>query len=350
MKLTLATPLAIRERELNPSSCTGGQYQSFLDEYQSASDAAVQTLNAQVALQRNLAYGDKASQRLDYFPASNPRLAAEQRVGSALPPLLVFIHGGYWQELSKDSALFAAQDCVPEGIAFAALDYTLAPQASLLEMVLECRSALRWLHAHAAELGFDAQRLVLAGSSAGAHLAAMCGLRHWSADGPLPIGLPQAVVLVSGVFDLVPLIGTSIDRALRLDPASAALLSPLRQDLSAFPRAVVCWGEHETNAFKQQSRAMAERIDASQATPHSSTSRAPASPPTGTSASPLAATALVPAVPTPAFEVPARNHFNVILELAKRQSTLGDTTLSLFVSHSLQEPMLCPNTNPNIPI
>src|SRR5690606_10365618 len=142
-------------------------------------------------------------------------------------PLLVFIHGGYWQELSKASSLFAAPDCIEAGVAFAAIDYTLAPQASVHAMALECRRALSYLHEHSAELGLDPQRIVIAGSSAGAHLAAMCCLRDWEDATNLPAGLPAAAVLVSGIYDLEPLIDTSINGPLSLDAAAAGAVSPL---------------------------------------------------------------------------------------------------------------------------
>ena len=67
----------------------------------------------------------------------------------------------------------------------------------------------------------------------------------------------KGAVLVSGIYDLEPLIGTSIDAALGLDPATAARNSPLRQALKGFPPSLVCWGENETDQFKRQSRAFA---------------------------------------------------------------------------------------------
>ena len=97
--------------------------------------------------------------------------------------------------------------------AFAAIDCTLAPAASVHEIALGCRRALRWLHPHRATLGFDPARIVVAGSSAGTHLAAMACLRGRDGDADLPAGLPAAAVLVSGICELIPLMGTSIDQA-----------------------------------------------------------------------------------------------------------------------------------------
>lgn len=284
-----ALPQDVREREYSPSFCIGGNYQPFLQQYASRSAVARQQLPASLGL----AYGDKPSNTLDLFLPAGASSAAQR------PPLLLFIHGGYWQELSKNESLFAAADCIAAGAAFAALDYTLAPDATLAQMVCECRNALRWLQAHATALGFDPQRILVAGSSAGAHLAAMSCLRAWPGDADLPPGLPAAAALVSGIYDLQPLIGTSINDKPALTADSAAAVSPQFFELTGFPPSLVCWGAIETGEFKRQSRAFAQALDAA-------------------AAGPLAV-----------FESPGRNHFDVILDLARPGSALGDATLQL---------------------
>lgn len=277
-----------REREYSPSSCIGGDYMPFLDAYAEQSAVALQGR----AVRRDLPYGDQPTQRLDLFV---PR----GKSGAPLPPLLVFIHGGYWQELSKNDSLFGAPGALDAGFAYAAIDYTLAPHASVGAIAIECRNALRWLHAHGAELGFDPSRILVAGSSAGAHLAAMCCVRDWAEDQDLPAGVPAAGVLVSGVYELEPLIGTSIDGALSLTSRDAAVWSPMRLSLAAFPQTVICWGEIETDEFERQSRAFADAVAAAGA-------------------------------PRPElFEVPVRNHFDVTLDLSERGTLLGDATLRL---------------------
>ncbi len=209
-------------------------------------------------------------------------------------PLLLFVHGGYWQELGAADSLFAAAACIERGVAFAALEYSLAPAATLGGIVAECRQALGWLMAHAAELGLARERFVLAGSSAGAHLCATM------ATAPAPGGIvPRAAVLISGIYWLEPLIGTSIDAALRLDPAAARRASPGLQSATASPPALVCWGAVETSAFKAQSRAYAALLRSA-----------------GT--------------PCAEFEVPGRNHFDIVFDLADPTSDLGRRTFAWF--------------------
>ncbi|MEE9414834.1 MAG: alpha/beta hydrolase, partial [Acidimicrobiales bacterium] len=155
------------EREYSPSSAIGGDFSQYVEAYIARSEAArTQCFNAGSTL-IELRYGSDVSQSVDLVvPAA----------GVGPVPLLVFIHGGYWQLLSKRESFFAATACLDQGIAFAAVDYTLAPTASLDEIVNECRRALRLLGESATEYGYDQHRIFIAGSSAGAHLTAMAGL------------------------------------------------------------------------------------------------------------------------------------------------------------------------------
>ena len=295
---------ASRERAYSPSSCIGGHYQAHIQAYAERSRQA----HAGPRCQRNLAYGHSASQRLDLFVPESPvrhtvgptDAGAVQTPGAALPALLVFIHGGYWQELSKDESAFCANAALTQGLAFAAIDYTLAPQASVAAMVAECRQALAWLHQHALSLGFDAQRMVVAGSSAGAHLAAMTALPGaWALATPRAQGSPvRGVVLVSGIYELEPLVGTGINDALDLTVEAARALSPALQDLRGFPPVVVCWGEIETDEFKRQGADFARQLA-------------------------QAGSACL------SFEVPGRNHFDIVLDLADAGTPLGNATLDL---------------------
>ncbi len=268
-----------REREYSPSSAIGGNYAPFIERYRVESARA----RATVPVGRELRYGAAPRATIDFFPAP---------VGATRPGLLVYIHGGYWQELSKDDSAFLAPAWHAAGFALAVLGYTLAPEARLPGIVAECRAALAWLHAHAAALGFAEDDVVVAGSSAGGYLAAACADRS-----PVPV---RGIVPVSGIYDVAPLIGTSINNALGLDAAAAAsldLLAPERR----FEPAVVVWGEIETGEFKRQSRAFAARL-------------------------------AVDGTPCSALEIPGRNHFDVIFELGDPASPLFAATRRLFAA------------------
>jgi arylformamidase len=258
-----------RERDYSPSSLIGGDYAPFLARYRRESDAAHRALH----VERDLRYGPAPRACLDFFPAS---------AAIASPGLLVYFHGGYWQELSKDDSAFLAPAWHAVGVAHAVVGYTLAPDATLPAIVDECRTAVVWLQEHAGALGFDASRMVLAGSSAGGYLAAACAD---AGAGPI-----RGIVPVSGIFDVAPLIGTSINEALQLDAATAVSLDLLRTRRRFVP-AVVAWGEIETAAFKAQSRAFATRLAADGLT-------------------------------CSTHEIAGRNHFDVIFELGDPDSPL----------------------------
>jgi arylformamidase len=279
-----ASLLEVREREYSPSSCIGGNYKPFVAAYVSESIASREHAIHNGGVWTEHCYGADSTQRLDYCRPTSQM---------AKPGLLLFIHGGYWQELSAKDSLFPAKGCIDHGIAFAAIDYTLAPHASLFEIVEQCRAAVSWLVANAQALGFDAQRIVIAGSSAGAHLAAMVALTHSQ--------YIYGMVLVSGIYALEPLIGTSINEAVGLTVASARELSPLFHVKSGLPRAIVCWGEIETMTFKQQSENFANSLRDAK-------------------------------VSCTTFEVSGRNHFDIILDLANASTPLGKDTLAL-LSH-----------------
>lgn len=191
-------------------------------------------------------YGPRDRQRLDVFCPP----------GQTSSPALIFIHGGYWQAETKERACGAAADVVASGAAFIAIEYTLCPEATLDEIVEECRTAIEWLVRHAAECGIDPNRLHIAGSSAGAHLAALMVLTNWTARG-ITAEPFRSATLLSGVFDLRPLVETYVNDPIGLDDRSAWALSPMAHLASSPVAVVVAWGEHETAEFGRQGWAFA---------------------------------------------------------------------------------------------
>jgi arylformamidase len=162
----------------------------------------------------------------------------------------VFLHGGYWQELSVEESAFAAPAMVRAGCAFAALGYGLAPAHDLDAIVAMARRGLYWLSRHAAELGVGA--LHLSGHSAGAHLVAMAVLTGPWPDGRATAEVVASATLLSGVYDLEPIRLSYVNAPLRLDAAAAARNSPIHQLRGFPPPVLVARGGRETAEFGRQ--------------------------------------------------------------------------------------------------
>ncbi len=149
----------------------------------------------------DVAYGPTPRQAMDIFW---PEAGRGGR-------LAMVIHGGYWQGLDKSFASHLAGGLLARGVAVAVPSYDLCPQVPLATIVEQMRAAARFLIARHGRLD------LASGHSAGGHLAAML-----LADGLVPVAVP-----VSGLFDLRPLVKTTINAALGLDEAEAWRLSPL---------------------------------------------------------------------------------------------------------------------------
>jgi arylformamidase len=165
-------------------------------------------------------------------------------------PLLIFIHGGYWQKLSAADSLFNGPEAQAEGIALHAVEYTLAPHASITQMIEEC---IADVSRTITEL--KPTRVVLAGSSAGAHLVAMC------ARDPFVASHVDGVALLSGIYDVRPLVVTPTNDPLHLTTESAADISPQLLPLpNVVPHALLAVGGHEPPEFIRQNAKFGDRL------------------------------------------------------------------------------------------
>jgi len=189
---------------------------------------------------RLLRYGPGSRHVIDFFPGRDDG------------PIVVFIHGGYWQALDHSFFSHLAGGLNAHGIGVAIPSYDLCPEVTVERIIEEMREACREL----TKLG---QSLVVSGHSAGGHLAACMLATDWPAfDGSLPRDLVTSAYAISGLFDLVPLVETSINRALRLDGASARAASPLFWSPPAGKSLDAVVGENESAEYFRQSRTVTE--------------------------------------------------------------------------------------------
>lgn len=160
---------------------------------------------------------------------------------------LVFVHGGAWKRQSKRENAFAAETIVQAGAAYVALDFALLPSVTLPEMVAQVCRGIDWVRRHLSS------EIVLCGHSSGSHLAA-CALTRTDSV--------RQALLVSGIYDLLPVRLSARNAYVRLDEKLEDEYSPIRHVHRIGCPVSVAWAEHEAAEFARQSRELAERLHA----------------------------------------------------------------------------------------
>jgi arylformamidase len=155
----------------------------------------------------DLRYGPRERNRIDFLKVRDKG------------PTLLFIHGGYWQTRAKEVFTVVAEGPMAHGINVALIGYTLAPEATLDQIVAEIHAGIGFLAAQLPALGGDSSGIVVSGWSAGGHLTSMA-LSH-----------PQvrAGMAISGIYDLEPIRASYLNAKLGLDEAMSRRNSPMMQ-------------------------------------------------------------------------------------------------------------------------
>jgi len=229
-------------------------YELTFDRWAKASAAARDRIGGLL----DLAYGETGGQSLDLFLPENGA-SGGPRGNLARHPLLVFIHGGYWQSLDKGDFSYLAPPFLEAGIAFASVNYDLAPYVGLGEIVAQVRRAIVWLTHAGGAYGLDVERLYVAGHSAGGHLAAMALLTDWAEieGGGAVVRPVKGACAVSGIYELEPLRRSYHQEILRLDPATIAAMSPARLLPKTSGPLILAVGAEETAEFLLQQAELA---------------------------------------------------------------------------------------------
>jgi len=194
----------------------------------------------------DLPYGPGPRERLDYFPSS--------QAGANI----VFIHGGSWRVLEKDTFSFIAAPLVRAGFNVAVINYPLAPSATLSEIVDSVRRAMLWLVSSPEGPRLASGRTAVVGHSAGGHLAAMLALTDWSMFG-LTSAPFAAGCSIGGLYDIETVRHSFLNADLRLDSEGAALVSPLEHLRRIDIPYLLAIAEHESPEFQRQHREFAVR-------------------------------------------------------------------------------------------
>jgi arylformamidase len=239
----------------------------------------------QASRRLDLRYGEGPNETLDLFPS--PQRDA---------PVLFFIHGGYWRGSDKSEVSFVAPAFVDRGAMVVLPNYDLCPQVTVETIALQMVRALVWTCRHTALYGGDPSRIVVAGHSAGGHLAAMLLSCDWASQG-LPTDTVRAAIALSGLFDLDPVSRAPyLQRDLKLSAESVRRLSPVRFPAPRRPLYAMV-GAGESEEFLRQTREIGEAWG-------------------------------VPAVPV-CEAVPGLNHFTILNALADPSSPVHHLALDV---------------------
>ncbi|MCH8188670.1 MAG: alpha/beta hydrolase fold domain-containing protein, partial [Proteobacteria bacterium] len=144
------------------------EYEGYFEDWTEWSAKTRERLPARL----DAAYGDLPCETLDIFPAEQDNA-----------PVQVMVHGGYWYSLDKHHDSFVAEGLRPNGVTTVVINYGLAPEYRMDEIVRQTRAALAWVWRHAGEFGADATRIHTVGQSAGGHLVLMLMATDWPAFG-----------------------------------------------------------------------------------------------------------------------------------------------------------------------
>jgi len=179
----------------------------------------------------DLRYGPRERNRIDFLKAGEHR------------PTLLFIHGGYWQTRAKENFTFCAAGPMAHGINVAFIGYTLAPDATLDQIVDEVCAGIDYLARELPALGGDPERIMVSGWSAGGHLSSMV------------LGHPhiKAGLLISGIYDLEPIRHSYLNVKLGLDEAMSRRNSPMAQPSGVDKPIATVVGSGELPLLRKQS-------------------------------------------------------------------------------------------------
>lgn len=186
-----------------------------------------------LGMPRTEAYGPTPAETLDIYGEGDPAL--------------VFVHGGAWKRQHSWENAFAAEAIVRAGGTFVVLNFALLPTVTLPEMVDQVCRGIEWVRKKLW------RHVMVCGHSSGAHLAA-CALTR--------VNVVRKALLISGIYDLLPVRLSARNEYVRLDERLEHEYSPIRHADRIRCPVTVGWSEHEGPEFTRQSREFAERLGA----------------------------------------------------------------------------------------
>ncbi|XP_063634744.1 kynurenine formamidase isoform X1 [Cydia splendana] len=242
------------EREYSPSqwSTRFATSQQVLQNHVQLVTAASEEATNNIPHKLEIEYGATLNQKLDIFGTDLPNDS----------PILVYVHGGYWQELNREISRYPAGPLYRARVKTVVVGYDLCPSATLPEIVQQIQNAARFVFEYADKMG--SRGVYFAGHSAGAHLVAKLLSDADFLDNTPGSNHLQGAFLISGIYDLRELVLTSVNDAVQLPTEWAIPLSPQFDCYTHLQarrvRLYILAGQNDSPVFKKQSREFYELL------------------------------------------------------------------------------------------
>ena len=247
-------------------------------------------------MRRSVPYGSGEDETLDIFPAKS---GSESTFAAAKgAPVHIHIHGGRWTLFTKDEESFIAPTFVSAGAACVVPDFSNIPKVRIPEMVAQVKRAIAWTYRNAASFGGDPERIHLSAHSSGSHLAGVALLTDWEKEFGLPGDVVKSALLVSGMYDMRPVMLSARSSYVKLSDEEVLALSAILQPEKVHTPLTLVYGEKETPEFRRQPKAYAEVLAAARK-------------------------------PVKVVEVPGVNHFEILRQLGEPGSELAHLALGM---------------------
>lgn len=208
------------------------------------------TPNSGYTRSTNIVFDDATGLKLDVYTPTNARKA----------PVVIFYHGGRWEEGNKDQYEFVGQALASQGFVAVLPNYRLYPQVHYMAILQDSAKAVVWAHQHIADYGGDPGKLVVMGHSSGAYNAAMLAL-----DGEILKGVGgsrawlRGMIGLAGPYDFLPLTAPDL-RDLFGPPEHFDRTQPVMWVDGSNPPLLLIHGENDENVYVKNTRSLAQRV------------------------------------------------------------------------------------------